>query len=904
MLTSKTRPFAAMLKSSVAGIALIYTAAAYGQTAPAADQQVPSGHATPADQAAQPASTTDAQAGQPPASDIVVTGSRIRGVAPVGSPIIQQSRADLVQSGAASVNQLVQNLPQIVNQGVTENSRSTSGGAGNITYASGFNIHDIGPYATLTLLNGHRIVESGSSGGLPDPDDVPTIALERVEVVADGASAIYGSDAIAGVVNLITRRRFNGLEAKAQYGLAKDRSYNQYNLGIIAGHSWSSGNLTLSYEHAGHAALNGRDRSFYSADLTARGGGDYRGFQCTSPNILIGGTSYAMPGLAAGTANKCDQLKDQDLIPAQKHDSVMGSLTQDIGSRITLTADVLYSRRSFSFHPTVASGTLTVPDTNPYFLLPPGVAATSEQVQTNFGGQAPRNVSSGYSRTLQATGGVNWKLFGDWEMDASYTYGRNKSLSRSIHGINNGALAAALASSDPATALNPFGPNSDAVFGGIFNSVFGAPGTNKQQQGEVNFSGSLFSLPGGAVRMAIGGSIVHDSILTGLDTGTLDALSSSRSQSSRTIKSVYGELRVPIFGPDNAMPGIRRLDLSLAGRISHYSDVGTSRNPKIGVNWEPIEGVTLHGSYGTSFRAPILTQVHGAVSALFIQNYQTPNGVITGATLSGYADGNPLTPEHARTWSLGADIAPPSLPGLRLSVNYFNVNYTGQVNSILSDLSILQSPSSEAKYADRIVQGAQAASIIQSFIAAGYPVFGVLPSNPTLFVYGNNVNAGKTLAQGIDFQASYQMGHFRIATNGTYFTEYDTAVSANAALTDSLNTIYNPPRFRSRSSVGYSDERNTAMLFWNFTNAYKNDRVTPTQTVDSYSTFDLHLSHQFDGGIVPASGLTLALDIANLFDADPPFVDIPESPNGGGGFDPTMANPIGRLISVSASVKF
>jgi iron complex outermembrane receptor protein len=74
--------------------------------------------------------------------------------------------------------------------------------------------------------------------------------------------------------------------------------------------------------------------------------------------------------------------------------------------------------------------------------------------------------------------------------------------------------------------------------------------------------------------------------------------------------------------------------------------------------------------------------------------------------------------------------------------------------------------------------------------------------------------------------------------------------------------------------------------------------------VDSYSTFDLHLSHQFDGGIVPASGLTLALDIANLFDADPPFVDIPESPNGGGGFDPTMANPIGRLISVSASVKF
>jgi iron complex outermembrane receptor protein len=887
-MTSNLKKFALIGLQSGVAIAALAAAPLYAQ-------------ADSAQNLATAAAPADTDAGLP-SSEVVVTGSRIRGVAPVGSPLIEQTRSDLLASGATSVNQLVQNLPQIVNQGVTENGRNTSGGAGNITYSSGFNIHDIGPFATLTLLNGHRIVQSGSSGGLPDPNSVPAIALERVEVVADGASAIYGSDAIAGVVNLITRRRFNGLEARTQYGVSDDGAYHQYNFGIIGGRNWSTGNITVSYEHSGHGALNGNDRSFYAADLRSRGGGDYRGTQCSPANVIINGTNYAMPGLTAGSVNQCDTLKGQDLIPAQRRDSVMGSISQELGSRITVTGDLLYTHRRFAFHPAVPTATVTLPSTNPYFVLPAGVTAASETVQTNFGGQAPRNVSSGYSKVMQGTAGVNWKLFGDFQLDASYTYGRDESYSLSSRGTNNAALGAALASSDPATAINPFGANSSAVLDRVFNSVFGAPGTNKQKEGEANISGSLLKLPGGNLQMAVGGEIIRESIYTGLDSGTVGAVNSSRSFSPRTIKSVYGELRVPIFGDDNAIPGFQELDLSLAGRISHYSDVGTSRNPKIGVNWTPVRGLKLHGSYGTSFRAPILTQIHGAVSALFIQNYATPSGVVTGAALSGFSTGNPLTPEHARTFSLGADIMPPSLPNLRASLNYFNVRYTGQVNSILSDLSILQSGASAAQYADRIVQGPQAAAVIQSFLAAGYPAFGPLPPNPTLFVYGQNVNAGTTLAQGVDFQLSYRINHFSLATSGTYYTRYKTAVSASAPVLDHLNTIFNPPRFRSRSSAGYDDGSTNAILFWNFTNSYKNDRIAPTQTVKSYSTVDLHLSHRFDRGITDRSRLTLGFDVSNLFDAKPPFVNIPQSPNGGGGFDPTAANPIGRVISLSASI--
>ena len=657
----------------------------------------------------------------------------------------------------------------------------------------------------------------------------------------------------------------------------------------------------MSFEHSGHDALNGKDRDFYAADLTSRGGGDYRGTQCSPANILIGGTSYALPTLAPGTSNRCDQLKNQDLIPAQRRDSIMGSVTQEIGSNITLTGDLLYTHRKFAFDPAGTTATVTVPNTNPFFILPPGVIATSETVETNFGGTAPINRTSGYAKVLQGTVGLNWKLFGDFQLDASYTYGRDESYSLSSRGVNNGALAAALASSNPATALNPFGSNSPAVLDSVFNSVFGAPGTNKMQEGEIGVSGSLFSLPGGRVRASLGGEIIRESIFTGLDTGIIGAVNSGRSRSARTIKSLFGELRVPIFGDDNAVPGIHALDISLAGRLSDYSDVGTSRNPKVGINWEPVEGIKLHGSYGTSFRAPILTQIHGAVSALFIQNYSTPAGNVIGATLSGFSDGNPLTPEKARTYSFGADLALPSLPNLRASVNYFNIRYTGQVNAILQDLSILQSGASASQYADRIVQGPQAAALIQQFLAAGYPAFGPLPANPTLFVYGQNINAGKTLAQGLDFQVFYRLGDFSLATSGTYFLKYRTAVSTNAPLLNSINTIYNPPRFRSRSSVGWDNGTTNALIFWNFTNSYDNNRIAPIQSVDSYSTFDLHLAHRFDGGLKPDSKLTLAVDVSNLLNKNPPFVNIPQSPNGGGGFDPTVANPIGRVVSVSAT---
>src|SRR6188508_159370 len=210
--------------------------------------------------------TALAQAPAPPdksdeLDEIVVTGSRIRGAEPVGSTVITVSRQDIEVAAPVSTTALIQRLPQVFNLGVSENSRGQSGGSGNITYGSAINLRGLGPYSTLTLLDSHRAVPQGTTGFAVDPSIVPTLALERVEVVADGASALYGSDAIAGVVNLIPRRDFEGLEVSVRGGQADEYDERQY--GVIGGLNWDSGHGMLAYEHSYHSNLNGIDRDYF-----------------------------------------------------------------------------------------------------------------------------------------------------------------------------------------------------------------------------------------------------------------------------------------------------------------------------------------------------------------------------------------------------------------------------------------------------------------------------------------------------------------------------------------------------------------------------------------------------------------------------------------------------------------
>ncbi len=844
--------------------------------------------------------------------EVTVTGTRIRGVPPTGSTLIGVSQKDIQNVGAVTVTDALQDVPQIANLGVTDSSRVSPGGAGNISYASGINIRGIGPYATLTLFDGHRLVQSGPSGGLPDPNAIPLLMLSRIELIPDGSSAIYGSDAVAGVANLIPKRNVDDVELLARYGVADH--YSEHVIDAEFAHTWDTGQFTLVAEDNQHDALNGQYRNFYGANLASRGGTDYRSPECSPANILIGDTSFAAPGLLPNTMNRCDNGKTQDLIPQQEHNNLAATFDQKITDWLDVFGDGLLSQRFFGFKTGTPNGILTVPNSNPYYISPPGTHATSQQVETNFAGIAPGQGSDGRERLDQFTAGFGVNLPYGFRLTTDYTYGEDTGYSSQTTGLNNAGLAGALGSTNPLTALNPYGfgaSNNRALGSALFNEIFYAPGTNRLQEGELKLDGPIYKLPAGDVRVALGSEYDYQSLHNGFSSGTPGHVFDNRLTVTQQVHALYGELFLPIFGDANALPFLRKLDIDVAGRYENYNNFGSTTNPKVGVNWSPVDGLTIHGSYGTSFRAPSLSSVHGALNGLFVQPYATPNGVVEGVALSGLAQGNPLQPETAKTFSVGADYRPTFYPNLKLSLNYFNIDYEGQISQYLSDLTLLSSPQRQAEFSSIIRTGAAAQALIKQFASQGYPVFGVLPASPQYFIYGQNINLGKTKADGLDLSESLRIptqsaGTFTVGMTGEYFLDYLVAVTPTAPLMNQSNNIFNPLRFHMRDSIEWRFENFDGVVFINYENAYNNTTVEPVQRVEPLTTVDLHLSYNL-GERYPHSwlkGTVFSLDVQNLFDTDPPFVNIAESANGGGGYDPSVTNPIGRLVAFTLDKKF
>jgi iron complex outermembrane receptor protein len=852
--------------------------------------------------------------------EIIVTGSRIRGSAPVGSSVIGIDRKAVEASGEVTVDRLIKQIPQVFDLGVSENSRGQSGGNGNIAYGNAVNLRGIGPFATLVLVDGHRAVNNSRAF---DPSVIPTLGIERIEVVADGASAIYGSDAVAGVVNLIPRRNLDGGEMTARYGISDDGAYTEYQLGAALGKVWDSGQVMVAYEHVRRSNLSGDDRGFFTSNQTGFGGNDYRVTRCAPGTLKIGTTSYAMPAqltqanagsLVAATSNRCDDLIGQDLFPEQKYDSVNATFTQEVNDWLTLFADGFYSKRDYKRYPAYFSSTLTVPSTNAFFVRPAGFTGSSYTIDYNFLNDLPRDVSTGSAENWEVTPGMRVKLPHDFQFEALYTYGRGDDESNQTRGQNATALNAALASSNPATAFDPYGlgRTSAATLAAISNFVTLSPTLNHFNGYEARLNGALIHLPGGDVKLAAGYEGQEIETILGSARGAAGTPITYR-EFSRRVDSGYAELLIPVFGPDNAMPGLQRLDIDAAVRYDKYDDVGSTTNPKFGINWSPVRGLTLRGSYGTSFRAPLISQIYGNSNNLFGQTYQNPTG---GAPLTGFAFSGPnlnLKPEEATTWSLGADWDP--TPRLHFSLTYFNVKYTNQVDSYLSDLAIL---TREAQFAGTgiILRGTEARDKVLALLASGVTLArgtfpGGDPNNVTLYIDGRNNNLGQSVTRGIDFVASWRVptdriGSFDLNLSGTYLTKFEAAISPAGTPIDRRNTIFFPLKFKARGSVAWDLDPFRLQLTATHVGGYDNNAITPVQKVKSYTPVDLSMAWMigrdatgfFDGGF------TFGLEVRNLFDIHPPYVNLAPSVNGSGGYDASASNPIGRLFAVSVRKKF
>jgi iron complex outermembrane receptor protein len=820
--------------------------------------------------------------------EIMVTGSRIRGGETVGITPIELNREKIEMSAGVTVDRVIKELPQILDLGVSEGSRGQTGGAGNIIWANGANIHGIGPYATLVLLDGHRMTNDTR---IVDTSVIPTLGLKRIDVVAEGASAVYGSDAIAGVVNLIPRRSLDGVDTLLRYGTGD--SFNEYQLGFAAGKTWDRGQVMFAFEHAFRGNVNGDDRSFYTSNFTSEGGPDYRTTAASPGTIILGdGTTYAIPQggvtqatadqLVPGTVNLGDINGGMDLLPEQKYITMNSTFNYEITDNVEFFADGFYSKRDFKRLPGYLWSNLTVPNTNAFFVQPPGTDVSSYTIAYNFMNDLAQDTQFGYSKQWEITPGFRFRLPLDFEIEALYTHGKTDNEPDQIRGLDSrGDLPASLASSDPATAFDPYGlyRTSAETLAAISDFRFLAPTINTFDSGEVRLFGPLFDMPGGTSRIAAGYEYQKLDVDLGNLRGTPGTPFAWRNF-GRSVNSGYVELFLPVVGSGNAVSGINRLYFTGAVRYDDYDDVGSTTNPKFALNYSPTETLSFKGNWGTSFRAPQITEIYGNTNAIYSQRYTNPSG---GDPVIGYAwsgSNLDLQPEEATNWSIGGEFTPTE--NTKLSLVFFSVDYEGKIIKNLSNLQILRD---EPYYEGTgvILRGAEAGAMCAYLDSIGLPLreYGGPypnddPSQCDLYIDGRNRNLGVSKTEGFDFQISQSLntestGSFLFNFVGTYLTQYEEAITKNAEMIDKLNDIFNPLRFKARGTVTWNYSYFTTQLAISYVNSYDNTLISPTESVDSYIPVDLVV--RVAGDDVDwlgkfGNGLSLTLEARNLFDTD------------------------------------
>jgi iron complex outermembrane receptor protein len=866
-----------------------------------------------------------------------VTGSRIKRLDyETPSPVIAFTVADIEAKGYTNIGDFIQSMP--FNSGTANSIYQT---ASFLRGAATTNLRGLGSQRFLTLVDSRRAVPyaltNSGNRSVFDFNSLPVAALESIELQKDGASAIYGSDAITGVLNIKLKKNFSGVSLGLYYGnTLKDSGGDTgtFDVSLVAGVGnnktkimtaidvkWANSNFvhdygttTTDFSYLGaNKGLNQNSTSNWPANLTltraqaAAVGLPFPNVAATVASwsyVINGGAPTAAPTLSnfvpapanpaspnavlIGNENRYNFAQTFAIYPAYDYISNYTSFEHEFTDSLKAFGAVTYSKNStyFAFTPgviTFSTEGLTLPATNPY--NPFGIPLTTLSARANFG---PVRKFDTESSAANLVGGLRGTILNKWDWESAVSYGFSNVSTVSRNAIRATTYQAALNGTTRQTALNPFGPSDNpAVSNGLF-TISTSANKGESLAWDGNVSGKLWELPAGDIGIALGGEIRNDKLQTNPDTAAyLGSGGGQPLKGKRVVSAQYVELGVPIFRGAE----IGSAEVQLAGRHEHYSDFGDTTKPKVGAKWRlPANrfiNVVLRGSYSESFQAPALGLLYSSQTVGFsstvlqdplrLQDPPVQQRIVTG--------GNPnLLPETAKVKYAGAvfeDIF--KIKDLSVSFDYFDM----RINQVIVTPSstFLLSERGRAQFPNAIVRDTN--------LGNPGPILRIesVPSNNP---------AAYQMYRGFDFGIRYAMrntrwGNFTFAADATQIKKTGSDSGLGGAFFNNTGLYYNP-RWKANAGTAWRYKDIGANLNVDWTHHFYNDAYT----VQGWGENPYTLVH---GSIIVAKFFRSSITIGanNMLNNRPP-------PNGREsiGFDPNAYGPgvLGRFLYVRVRKEF
>lgn len=885
---------------------------------------------------------------------VEITGSSIKRIeSETALPVQTVTKAEIARSGAQTVADLIQNLPAV--QGFTQVSEAVGGGGAGF---SGASLHGVGDSRTLVLLNGRRVATWAGqtltgAGAAIDLNSIPLAAVERIELLTDGASALYGTDAIAGVINFILKRDLTTGEASILHSVPKGGVGKNTVLSVTKGFGDVSAdgfNVLMAVSAEKQSRMKATDRKYSRTGVIpfTKDGQQYvffNGSMRAAPanyEIYDPATDYDVLGNPYLTANgscppshverdgtcRYDYGSQVDLVPESRRESFFGSLSTKI-DRHTLTADLALNRFSLTSRIAQPPVDIQIPTGSALYnkymtgagALDPAAPAGSELYAywrgVDAGPRTTKDTTNAGHLALSLTG-----TLGDWDYSAAVTHSANRWVESHTGGWllqNEQDAAIANGSFDPFLMPGQQSAAGNAAIVGMQHYGTFKTQTSTLDAVELRGSRDLFKLDGGSAQMGAGVDLRRERVNyepsdVARGAGNNIAGDSSQEQPynvSRTIWGAYAELLLPV---------VKTVELTGAYRHDHYSDFGTTDNFKLAGRYQPSKEFMLRGSFGTGFRAPSVPQVAAGrqLYGVTANNYNCPAAALAaqqaidpstvcrpdGSQYDVIASGNKdLKPEKSRQWSLGLRAEPEKW--LSAGVDFWSVYVKDRIYQLAED-SVAGDPQ---KYLKNYT----------TFIDPG-------TKRHYLAFYLPNENLGDERYLGADFDTKVgfntPLGKTTLTLQWMHLFRYDYQRTKGGEWYSNLNS-FNDTKVTFRNQIRLSGNLVTGPLENTLTVIHKPGYRDQACTVNdcglvrqlnadgsvgaavdmtdhhvaSYTTVDWQMKYD------ASKLMSFTLGVINLFDRDPPL-SIKSTGGHQLGYDNRYADARGRTIYGRFTVKF